>query len=95
MCLAAVHHAEMATQLSALWAAVSLATQSVLGHLPVDTPQAGIVGEIVVQFQERADQCSCLEAIGQEICDNVLGPTGDLNYLVACLEEVTERLSAT
>jgi hypothetical protein len=43
-------HTEVATLLSTLWAVVSLPAQSILGHLPVDVPQAGVVGEIVVQF---------------------------------------------
>jgi hypothetical protein len=47
----------------------SLATQSVLRSLPIDAPQAGIVGKIVVQFQEQADCCSHLEAAGQGIHD--------------------------
>jgi hypothetical protein len=52
MHLAAAQHAEMATRLSTLWAVVSLATYSILGRSPVDAPQVGIVGEIVVQFWE-------------------------------------------
>jgi hypothetical protein len=51
----------------------------------------GIVGEIVVQFWERANWCSRLKADGQEICDNVLGPAGDPNRLVAQLEEAIGR----
>jgi hypothetical protein len=43
-------HTEVATWLSALWLAVSLAAQSILGHLPINVPQVGVVGEIVVQF---------------------------------------------
>jgi hypothetical protein len=45
-------HTRVATRLSVLWAAVSLAAQSILRHLPIDAPQAGVLGEIVVQFQE-------------------------------------------
>jgi hypothetical protein len=41
---------EVAIGLSALWAAVSLAAQSILERLPVDAPQAGVVGEMVAQF---------------------------------------------
>jgi hypothetical protein len=36
--------------LSALWAAVSLAIQSILGHLPIKVSQAGVVGEMVARF---------------------------------------------
>jgi hypothetical protein len=85
----------VATRLSALWAAVPLATQSILGRLPVGTPQAGVVGEIVVRFQERADWCSRLEAAGQEIYDLVLGLAGDQTCMIARLEEATRRLRAT
>jgi hypothetical protein len=52
MRLVAAQHAKMATWLSALWVAVSLATQSILRSLLIDAPQVGIVGEIVVWFQE-------------------------------------------
>jgi hypothetical protein len=52
MRLVVAQHAEIATRLFALWAMVSLAAQSVLGSLPIDTPQVGIVGEIVVRFWE-------------------------------------------
>jgi hypothetical protein len=47
----------VAAQFSALWAAVSLAAQFILGYLPIDVPHAGIVGEIAVQFQEQVDRC--------------------------------------
>jgi hypothetical protein len=39
-------------QLSALRAVVSLATQSILGQLPIDTSQAGVVGKMVSRFEE-------------------------------------------
>jgi hypothetical protein len=48
MRLAVAQHAKMDTWLSTLWAVVSLAAQSILERLPVDAPQAGNVGEIVV-----------------------------------------------
>jgi hypothetical protein len=50
MCLAATQQTEVATGLSALWVVVSLAAQSILERLPVDAPQAGVVGEMVSQF---------------------------------------------
>jgi hypothetical protein len=52
MRFAAAQHTEVAAWLSALWAEVSLPTQSILGHLPIVVPHANIVGEIVVQFRE-------------------------------------------
>jgi hypothetical protein len=42
------HNIMMATQLSVLYEVVSLATQSILGCLPIHVPQAGVVGDIVV-----------------------------------------------
>jgi hypothetical protein len=41
---------EVATRLSALWAVVSVATQSIHGHLPIDVSQEGVVGEMVTWF---------------------------------------------
>jgi hypothetical protein len=82
-------HTKVATRLSTLCATVSLAAQSILGHLPIDVPQAGVVGEIVVRFQEQASWCSRLKVAGQEICDLVLGSTGEQTCLVAHLEEGT------
>jgi hypothetical protein len=41
-------HSKVATRLSVLWVAVSLATQSILGCIPIDASQAGIIGEMVV-----------------------------------------------
>jgi hypothetical protein len=52
MQFAAACHTEVVIQLSTLWAAVSLATQSILGHLLVDVSQAGVVGEMATSFQE-------------------------------------------
>jgi hypothetical protein len=48
----AAYHTEVAMRLSALWAAVSLAAQSILGCLPVDPSQVGVVEEMVSRFQE-------------------------------------------
>jgi hypothetical protein len=49
--LVVARHAEMATWLSVLCVAVSLAAHYVLKCLPVDAPQASIAGEIVVGFR--------------------------------------------
>jgi hypothetical protein len=89
---AVAQHTEVATQLSALWAAVSLAAQSILRHLAIDVPQAGVVGEMVVRFWEQASWCSCLRAAGREICDLVLILVGDQTCLVTCLEEAARQL---
>jgi hypothetical protein len=71
---------------------VSLAAQSILGRLPIDVSQASVAGDIVVQFWERADWCSCLEAASLEVYVLVLGPASDQICLVACLEEATGQL---
>jgi hypothetical protein len=60
-CFVVAQHTEVAMLLSTLLAAVSLATQSRLGCLPIDVSQAGAVGEMVARFQEQAEWCSCLE----------------------------------
>jgi hypothetical protein len=54
MQFAAACHTEVAMRLSGFWAAASLATQSILGRLPTDASQAGVVGEMVARFQEQA-----------------------------------------
>jgi hypothetical protein len=41
MQFAAAHHTEVAIRLFALWAAVSLAAHSRLGHLPIAVSQSG------------------------------------------------------
>jgi hypothetical protein len=46
----AAQHTEVATQLSALWAVVSLAAQSIHGRLPIDAFHAVVVGEMVTGF---------------------------------------------
>jgi hypothetical protein len=92
MHFAVARHIEVATRLFALWVVVSLAAQSILRHLPSDVSQAGVVGEIVVQFWERADWCSRLEDGGLEVYDLVLGPASDQTCLVACLEEAAGQL---
>jgi hypothetical protein len=82
----------VAIQLSTLWAAMSLAAQSILRCLPIDVSQAGVVGEMVVQFWEQAEWYSCLEAIGLDVCDLVLGPVDGQARLAARLEEAVGRV---
>jgi hypothetical protein len=84
----AARHTEVASQLSTLRATVSLAAQSIIGHLLIDIPQVGVVGEIVALFQEYANRCSCLKATGVGVYDLVLGPTGDRTDMAAHLEEI-------
>jgi hypothetical protein len=73
MRVATTQHTKVATRLSVLWSVVSLAAQSMLGFLPIDASQAGVVGEMVIQFWERVEWCSCLEVASLEVCDLVLG----------------------
>jgi hypothetical protein len=84
-------HTEVATRLSALWAAVPLATQSILGCLPVDASQAGVVGELVARFWERAEWCSRLKTSGLKVYDLVLRPVDGRVHLVAHLEEASKQ----
>jgi hypothetical protein len=77
MRFAATHYNGVAMQLSTLWAAVSLAAQFVVGHLPIEAFQAEIVGEMVAKLREQAEQCSRLETFGLRVCDLVLGIAGD------------------
>jgi hypothetical protein len=44
------HHTEVAMRQSTLCSTVSLAAQSILGCLPADASQSGVVGEIVARF---------------------------------------------
>jgi hypothetical protein len=88
----AAQHTEVATRLSVLWAVVSWAAQSILGLLPIDVSHAGVVGEMVARFWERAEWCSHLETSGSEICDLVLGPADSRVHLVARLKEAARQL---
>jgi hypothetical protein len=57
----AAHYTEVATWLSTLWTAVSLAAQSMLGLLLDEVFQVDIVGEMVAKLLEQAEQCLHLE----------------------------------
>jgi hypothetical protein len=92
MCFAAVHHTEVVMQLSMLWAALSLADQSILGRLPVDAPQAGVVGEMVARFEEQEEWCSHIETSDSRVCDLILGLADGHVPLVAYLKEVVGPL---
>jgi hypothetical protein len=68
---------------------VSPAAQPILGCLPANVSSAGVVGEMVTRFQERAEWCSRLKTFDLKVCDLVLGSVDDRVLLVARLEEVT------
>jgi hypothetical protein len=55
MQLMVAHHTEVVMWLSTLWAAVSLAAQSILRRLPINVSQVGVVGEMVARFQEQVE----------------------------------------
>jgi hypothetical protein len=61
MRVAALCYTEMAGELAVLQAAMSSATESVLGCLPVETFWAKIVRELVTKFQKLEERCSRLE----------------------------------
>jgi hypothetical protein len=71
---------------------VSLPAQSILGHLPVDASQVGVVGEMVTRFQEQVEWCSRLESFCSRVYDVVLGPADGRTHLVTHLEEAVEQL---
>jgi hypothetical protein len=50
MRLVALHHTEMAGELSMLRVAVSFAVESVLGRSPSDTFRMEVVGELATEF---------------------------------------------
>jgi hypothetical protein len=52
MHFALAQYTEVASWLSVLSAVVSLTTQSIFRHLPVDVSRAGVVGEMVARFRE-------------------------------------------
>jgi hypothetical protein len=91
MCFVVAQHTEVATQLSLLWVAMSLAAQSILGRLPVDGSQAGVVVEMVARFRKRAEWRSHLETCGSKVCDLSLGPMDGQVHLDAHLEEAVGR----
>jgi hypothetical protein len=53
------------------------------GNWHIDTSQAGVVGEMVARFQERAEWCSHLVASGLRVCNLVLGSVYGRAHLVA------------
>jgi hypothetical protein len=53
------------------------------GCLPIDVSQAGVVGERVSRFHERAEWYSRLETSGSRVYDHVLGSVDDWVHLIA------------
>jgi hypothetical protein len=50
MCIATLCHSKMAGELATLQAAVSIATESVLGHSPSNTFRGEVVSELAAEF---------------------------------------------
>jgi hypothetical protein len=89
MRFATAHYTRVATLLSALWAAVSLAAQSILGCFPTEVLHASGMWEMVIKFRE---QCLHLETFGSRICGLILGPADDQVQLAIHLEEAVGQL---
>jgi hypothetical protein len=71
---------------------MSLVAQSMLGRLPIDISQVGVMGEMFARFKEQAEWCSCLKTSGSRVCDLILGPVDDRVHLVTLLEEAIGQL---
>jgi hypothetical protein len=60
-----------------IWAAVSSAVQSMLGHSPTKAFQEHVVGEMLAEFWEQVERRVRLENSCMNICDLVLrSPSG-------------------
>jgi hypothetical protein len=92
MRLAALHHIEMAGELTMFWAVVSSAAQSVLGCSPSNTTRAVVVGELVAEFQKVEYRCSWLERPITRICNLLLGLLSGRAWLADHLNEVAGQL---
>jgi hypothetical protein len=92
MWLAALRHTEMVEELAALRAAVSSATQSVLGRSPNNTFHMEVVGELVTEFQKMEERCSRLERHAMRICDLLLGPPPGRARLADHLDKAARQL---
>jgi hypothetical protein len=94
MRFAAACHTEMAMQLAVLRAAVSSATQPVLGRLPTEAFQADVMGVMLAHFWEQVERCLRLENSSSRVCNLTLGPAHDRVQLTICLEEAIGQLQA-
>jgi hypothetical protein len=71
---ATLHHTEMVRELTALEAAVSPTSESVLGRSHDETFPVEVVDELVAEFQKLEELCSRLEWPSASFCDLLLGP---------------------
>jgi hypothetical protein len=69
MWAAALRHAEMVGELTALQSAVSSVVEEVLGRLPNETFRVEVMDELVAKFQRQEELCLRLVGLGARICD--------------------------
>jgi hypothetical protein len=89
---AALHHAEVAEELTALRAAVSSVTELVLGGSPGETSCVEVMNEVTANFQELEELWSLLRGPGARICILLLGPSPDQARWADRLEEAAGQL---
>jgi hypothetical protein len=77
MCFAVACHTKMAMQLAALWVAMSLAAQSVLGRSSTEAFQVDVVGKMLAKFREQEERCLRLVDSVSRVCIRILGTTDD------------------
>jgi hypothetical protein len=70
----AIRHTEMVWRLATVRVAVSSTAQFVLGRSPSKAFWVDVVDEMLIEFQEQAEQCSSLVNSGTRVCDLILGP---------------------
>jgi hypothetical protein len=87
MQIAALHHTEMAGELSALQAAVSSTVEFTLGRLPNKTVRVEVVDELVAEFYKKEERLSRHERPGMRIYDPLLGSPSSQGRLSDQLEE--------
>jgi hypothetical protein len=73
MWAAALHHAGVIEELVVLRAAVSSATELVLGRSPNETSQVEVMNELTTNFWRLEELCSWLEGPSMRICGLLLG----------------------
>jgi hypothetical protein len=86
---ATLHHIEMAGELSALQAALSSTTESMLWCSPNDTFHMEVLGKQVTEFEKLEEWRSWLERPAARIYDLLLGPAPDRAHLADHLDEAT------
>jgi hypothetical protein len=72
MWAAALRHAEMVGELTALQLVVSSVVEEVLGRLPNETFRVEVMDELVAKFQRQEELCLRLVGPGARICDLLL-----------------------